>query len=170
MKRLVKTFKWSDSYRSLHPKTEANSRYYFHDRIGQGASRIDRCYHWGDMVPTNSRYISLAFSDHFGLVSSFTLPSQMAKIFSPRARPFFRTRPEVVVDSKFREGLELNMLEWLAVKEHGVDILIWWEKLVKPGIRRLAKARGKEMNKERRGYLNLLLVRQAYLTSSNMSL
>ena len=57
------------------------------------------------------------------------------------------------------------MKEWREVKNQGVDILVWWEKLVKPGIRRLAITRGKEINRERRKYLNLLLVRQAYLVA-----
>ena len=56
------------------------------------------------------------------------------------------------------------MNEWNDVKAHGVEVLIWWEKLVKPGIKKLAKTRGREMKKERRCQLNLLLVRQAYLT------
>ena len=71
MKRLVKTFKWSDSFRSLHPRSKAYSRYYKHDRIGEGASRIDKCYHWGDIVVKESKYVSLAFSDHFGLIVSY---------------------------------------------------------------------------------------------------
>ena len=57
------------------------------------------------------------------------------------------------------------MMEWQEVRKQGVDTLIWWEKLVKPGVRKLAIARSKKMNKEKRGYLNLILVRQAYLTS-----
>ena len=165
MKRLVKTFKWTDSYRILHPQSKVFSRHYRHDRTGEGASRIDRCYHWGDIAPTESRYVSLAFSDHFGLLTSFSLPDQMSRLLNPRSRPFFRTRPEVVVDRDFIESLEEKMSEWKAVKDQGVDVLIWWEKLVKPGIRRLAITRGKEMNRDRRGFLNLLLVRQAYLTS-----
>ena len=43
------------------------------------------------------------------------------------------------------------MVEWQDVKDHGVDVLIWWEKLVKPGIRKLALERSKELKKERRG-------------------
>ena len=164
MKRLVKTFKWSDSFRTLHPNSRTYSRYYKTDRI-DGASRIDRCYHWGEMTTIESKYISLAFSDHFGFVTTFSLPSNMAKILSPRSRPFFKTKPEVVLDKKFREELEGKMADWLEVKNQGVDILIWWENLVKPGVKQLAMVRGKEMNRERRGYLNLLLVRQAYLTS-----
>ena len=165
MKRLVGTFKWEDSFRVLHPSSKSFSRYYKHDRTGNGASRIDRCYHWGRILAKEAKYISLAFSDHFGLVISFSVPDQITKMLSPRSRPFFKTRPEVVEDTIFKERLKYSMEEWLVVKSQGVNTLIWWEKLVKPGIRKLAMARGKEMNKDRRRYLNLLLVRQAYLTS-----
>ena len=70
------------------------------------------------------------------------------------------------MDSQFKESLRGSMLEWQEVKQHGVDVLVWWENLVKPGVRRLAKNRGNQLNKERRSKLNLLLVRQAYLTRS----
>ena len=163
MKRLVSTFTWKDSFRILHPDIKTYSRYYHHDRTGVGASRIDRCYHWGELVVGEAKYISLAFSDHLGMVVSFTLPDKMTKILSPTSRPFFRTSPDVVVDKQFRDRFRTKMGEWLEVKDHGVDVLIWWERLVKPGIRKLALTRGKELKKERRSYLNLLLVRQAYL-------
>ena len=42
--------------------------------------------------------------------------------------------------------------------------LYWWEKLVKPGINKIALQRSKEINKARREELNLLLLRQLYLT------
>ena len=57
------------------------------------------------------------------------------------------------------------MEEWSQVKMFGVPVLTWWEVLVKPGIRSLAIARSKEVNKERRRLLNLLMMRQSYLTS-----
>ena len=38
----------------------------------------------------------------------------------------------------------------------------WWELVVKPGLKQLLIQRGKEMNKEKSGYLNLLLLKQAY--------
>ena len=56
------------------------------------------------------------------------------------------------------------MVDWQEVNDLGLDILTWWELLVKPGIRKLALQRSKEINRERRGELNLLLLRQAYLT------
>ena len=43
-------------------------------------------------------------------------------------------------------------------------VLSWWEYLVKPGIRKLALERTKEMYASRKEVLNLLLIRQAYLT------
>ena len=164
MKRLEKTFSWKDSFRALHPDATVFSRYYNHDRIGQGASRIDRCYYWGDLEVKEAKYISIAFSDHLATVASFILPDNLTKMITPKARPFFKTKPEVVIDSQFKESLQSSMLEWQEVKQHGVDVLLWWEKLVKPGIKKLAKIRGNQMNKERRNNLNLLLVRQSYLT------
>ena len=43
--------------------------------------------------------------------------------------------------------------------------MIWWQHLVKKGILQLAREHKREMNKERQGQLNLLLVRQAWLAS-----
>ena len=44
-----------------------------------------------------------------------------------------------------------------------MDTLQWWEVVVKPGILKLAGIRSKEMSRDRKSELNLLLVRQAYL-------
>ena len=164
MKRLERVFGLKDSFRELYPDVKAFSRYYHHERIGQGGSRIDRCYYWGEFIVQEAKYLSIAFSDHLATVTTFSLPDNLTKMASPKSRPFFKTRPEVVLDSQFRACLQASMLEWLEVKQHGVDVLIWWEKLVKPGIKSLAKRRGNQMNKERRNHLNLLQVRQSYLT------
>ena len=45
LKRVVKAFSMKDSYRTLYPKVKAFSRYYG-DTRGQGATRIDRQYHY----------------------------------------------------------------------------------------------------------------------------
>ena len=55
------------------------------------------------------------------------------------------------------------MNDWIEIKDLGLDILQWWEIVVKPGIKKLAIIRSKQMNKEKRGVLNFLLIRQAYL-------
>ena len=42
LKRTIKTFSWKDSFRVLHPKDKIFSRYYEHNKYGEGATRIDR--------------------------------------------------------------------------------------------------------------------------------
>ena len=51
----------------------------------------------------------------------------------------------------FKERLEVAMLTWQRVRQYQgeVDTLLWWEKMVKPGVRKLGIERSKEINKER---------------------
>ena len=56
------------------------------------------------------------------------------------------------------------MISWQSIRGYGLESLVWWEKVVKPGIRKLGIKRSKEINKEKREALNLLLLRQCYLT------
>ena len=51
----------------------------------------------------------------------------------------------------------------------GLDVLLWWDIMVKPGIKKLAIHRSKQLNLEKRGKLNLLLIRQAYLSNKLQS-
>ena len=62
-KRLVHSFQWLDSFRVLHPLEKQFSRYYSSTQ-GEGVSRIDRCYHYGDIKIMKASYHPLAFSDH----------------------------------------------------------------------------------------------------------
>ena len=161
---LISTFSWSDSFRHLHPSEKIFSRYYTMEKHGEGATRIDRLYHWGNISVQGASYHSLAFSDHMAHIVTYLLPSQMARILSPRSSPNFKVKPEVVMDSKFKSRLKTHMADWLEVRANGVEVTAWWEELVKPGIRRLGIERGKELKKQRRGELDLLLLRQSYLT------
>ena len=72
--------------------------------------------------------------------------------------------PLIVKDKLFQARLFNNMKEWKEVKAFGVPVLTWWEVLVKPGIKQLAIERSKEINKERRRHLNLLMMRQCHLS------
>ena len=166
LKRLIRTFSWQDSFRTLYPSSKVFSRYYDSDRHGAGATRIDRSYHYGAIEVISAEYLSIAFSDHMAFKVSIKLPSHLARIFSPKCHPHFKTKPEVVQDSLFKDRLRDSMEQWLEVKALGVPILKWWEGLVKPGIKRLAICRSKEINKESRSELNLLLF-LSLLTISN---
>ena len=162
-KNLVSAFSLTDSFRCLHPKKVQFSRYYSNSQHGEGASRIDRCYHWGDLTAVEAEYHSISFSDHLSQRLVYTLPSPLDRKIAPKPSPQFKIPPEVVNDSKFAETLEEKLNIWNQVLEAGADSMTWWQHLVKKGILQLARERKREMNKERRGLLNLLLVRQAYL-------
>ena len=66
-------------------------------------------------------------------------------------------------DRKFQETVKQAMDEWKGIREEGLPVLTWWEIVVKPGIRKIAISRSKEINQDRRSRLNFLLLRQAYL-------
>ena len=161
---LVSAFGWTDSFRHLHPAATTYSRYYSMERFGDGATRIDRCYHWGGVRVVSATYHSIAFSDHMAQLLVYELPGTMDRILAPRSRPLFKVHPSVVSDTEFRGRMAAAMADWQPVRDLGVDVRVWWEHLVKPGFRRLAMERGKEMNKHRRAELNMLLMRQNYLT------
>ena len=48
------------------------------------------------------------------------------------------------------------MLGWLPVLDEGVELIMWWQYLVKNSMRHLSKARCKEIKKQRTGQLNML--------------
>ena len=77
----------------------------------------------------------------------------------------------MIKDVVFKERLSSAVQQWERVltstgpvQNKRNFIFQWWEYLVKPGIRRIGLQRTKELNVKKRGILNLLLIRQAYLT------
>ena len=72
-------------------------------------------------------------------------------------------KDEVIADQIFQDNLAEAMLGWQQIRSFGMETLEWWEVIVKPGVKRLAMLRGKQMTKISKEELNLLLVRQAYL-------
>ena len=157
LRRLVKNFTWKDSFRSLHPSSAIFSHYY-----GDGSTRIDREYYWGNLAIMDVKYVGVAFSDHLGLVVKIKLPEIFSRLLCPRSKPQFKARPEVVKDEKFLHSPKKSFSQWLEFRNAGLDILSWWEFVVKPGVKKLLIERGKEMNIEKSGHLNLLLLKQAY--------
>ena len=162
LKRVTKVCDMKDSFRLLYPKVKAFSRYYG-DTRGQGATRIDRQYHFGNISIKEAKYLPLAFSDHHGLVVSICLPEAFSKMVCPNTRPSFKLKDEVIHDAEFQESLAKAMSDWQNIKAFGMNTLLWWEVVVKPGIKKLGVQRGKQMSKDSRAELNLFLVRQAYL-------
>ena len=160
--RVVNTFNWVDSYRILHPTAKQFSRYYGDSR-SEGATRIDRSYHYGDITIKKATYHPLAFSDHHAHVLTIELPDPFSRLLCPQAQPPFRIKAEVVQDEIFQQQLSEAMSMWQNVRSFGLDVLTWWENLVKPGIKKLALKRSRDLNKINKEELNLLRLRQGYL-------
>ena len=153
---------WQDSHKSFNPQYEDFSHYYL---IGDtvGATRIDRQYLWGSCSVVKSEYIPSAFSDHFGLLTQVKVPyhAYYKDIdCSPRTS---KVSNEVARDKTFHEQVSMAMTDWKRILENGLCILTWWELIVKPGIRHIAVKRSRDLQREQRGELNLLLIKQAYL-------
>ena len=159
---LSKTFNWKDSFRTIYPSANQFSRYYGNAR-GEGATRIDRCYHFGDASINFASYEPVAFSDHHAHVVHVVLPNPFGKLRCPAPEYSFRIKTEVVNDPLFQNKLEEAMVSWKNIKSFGLGLLIWWENIVKPGVKKLAQQRSREMTKKKRGELNLLRLRQKYL-------
>ena len=161
--KLVRTYEMTDCFRNLHNSAPVFSHFYHTQQAGKGATRIDRSYFWGRMKVRSAKYEPVAFSDHMAHIITLDLPSHLARIVSPRARPLIKVRPEVIGDEVFQQNLYEAMEDWKLVRDRGLDTLKWWELVVKPGVKQLAMKRSKEINWERRGELNLLMLRQSYL-------
>ena len=115
LSRLVRAFGWVDSFRYLNPKSLTYSRY--HEARGvTGASRIDRQYHWGEIIPTMAEYSPIAFSDHLTHTVKVKVPNPSARMFSPKTRPQFKIREEVARDTNFQEWVRESMQEWESIR------------------------------------------------------
>ena len=125
LSRLINIFDLEDSFRKLHPNIKTFSHYYHTVQLGAGATRIDRAYCWGDLKVIEAKYLPIAFSDHMAYVVSLSLPTPQARILSPRSRPLFKIRPEVICDTIFQEWLADSMADWRQVKDLGMTVLEW---------------------------------------------
>ena len=164
LRRVIKTFDWTDSYRWQHPGAQHYSRYYSNSVHGEGASRIDRVYHFGSIDIVETKYVGVAFSDHLSLILKIKLPDSISKLKSPKHKPLFKANPDVVQDKIFQDKLRKSFKIWSEVRNNTcMKILDWWEIVVKPLVKKLIIERSREINKERLGKLNLLQIRQAYL-------
>ena len=80
-------------------------------------------------------------------------------------KPLFKAQPNAVEDPIFKQRLNVIFPLWLEIKKAGLDVVSWWEIIVKPGIKKILVERTKELKKERNGQLNLLMIKQAYLVN-----
>ena len=115
--RLLNTFDMVDSFRSIFPTKKVFSHYYSYGQAvqagqaGQGATRIDRSYNWGEVTVHGANYVPVAFSDHMAYVVSISIPTLPSSMVSPRSRPLFKVRPEFICDISRELGSVHDRLE-----------------------------------------------------------
>ena len=74
LQKLINLHKMSDSYMHIYPHSKQFSRYYVW-KGKEGATRIDRCYSWGNIRVHEAEYLAVSFSDHLAHVITFDTPS-----------------------------------------------------------------------------------------------
>ena len=112
LRHLVNVFSLSDSFRMLYPDAQIFSRYYRSEEYGDGATRIDRIYNYGDIDVKDAKYVGASFSDHHGLIIKFSSSKSFSKLLPPKKQNRFKANPNVVKDSEFKNRLRKNFEEW----------------------------------------------------------
>ena len=101
---------------------------------------------------------------NLGFIVTLRIPNICKKSVIPRFPPLFKAKPETVRDKIFQTRLEDDMKIWTEAKNRSnIPLLIWWEQIVKPGVKKLLRDRTKELTKKAYGELNMLLLQQTFL-------
>ena len=153
-RKLIKLYNLSDAFRELYPNEKQFSRYYTW-KGAAGATRIDRCYFWGDLKTEEAKYCAISFSDHLAHIVNFGIKNEPNLKDSPRKRSIYKIKHWLVKDAIFREMIRSKFDCWLDMKEYFSPVYLW-EEVIKPGIKKIAIAREKQINKERKQELEAL--------------
>ena len=157
--KLINIYKMKDSYRLLYPHTKQFSRYYVW-KGKEGATRIDRCYSWGNVRVKQAEYLAVSFSDHLAHVVTFSTPT-IQKLNNSKRKSVYKIKHHIIDDDIFQQNIKSEFQAWVALKD-GLSPTFWWENVVKPGIKEQALTREKEINKERRRKIAALQLRLSY--------
>lgn len=147
LKKIIKLYNLSDAYRKLYPNKSQFSRYYVWKGVN-GATRIDRCYSWGNLQASEASYNSLSFSDHLAHVLCFRSSHELYLKENPRKKSIYKIKHWLVKDLIFQENIRAEFDHWLEMKDQ-FSTIYFWEEVVKPGIKKVAIKREKELNNER---------------------
>ena len=123
-RKIMKLYNLSDAFRYIHPNKKEFSRYYLWKGV-TGATRIDRCYFWGNLEPSQAGYYSLSFSDHLAHVVHYHSSRGSYQKETPRKRSLYRIKHWLVKDAKFQESLRAQFKLWLEIKERFSPIYFW---------------------------------------------
>ena len=85
-----------------------------------------------------AQYVGVAFPDHFPLILKVRLPSNMQKAASPKFKPLFKSKPEVIEDRIFQKNLAEQFQRWCNIRFIiKLNVLERWKIIVKPCVKML---------------------------------
>ena len=154
LRKIVKLYNLCDVFRKLYPYRKQFSRYYVSKGV-RGATRIDRCYSWGSLDSNEATYHALSFSDHLGHVVNLIISGEQYQKENPRRRSIYKIKHWLLNDTIFLDSIRQEFDSWSELKDHFSPIY-FWEEVVKPGVRKIAIKREKEINQERNQELQAL--------------
>ena len=70
---------------------------------------------------------------------TYILPCEVNRFLSPWSKPQYKIPPNVACDEIFKQRLKQKIINWNIVRNSGADILVWWEYMVKKGLKELAR-------------------------------
>ena len=73
----------------------------------------------------------------------------------------FKIKNDIACDPEFKKSVAAEMCKWKQIRDFGLDVMTWWELVVKPGIRNIAIERSREVSIKKSGELNMLFIKQA---------
>ena len=157
--KLVKLYGLKDAFRALYPHSRQYSRYYISKGV-QGATRIDRCYTWGELGVEDAVYTPISFSDHLAHIVTLKTKNK-ASSENPRRKMIYKIKHNLVEDRTFLEKIREAYPHWLRLKE-GLSPTFWWENVFKKEVKRIAVLREKEMNSQKCRELAALQLKLSY--------
>ena len=101
LKRFIHVFNLSDSFRCLHPDAKVFSRY-GSAAAGEGATRLDRTYHYGELKIVAANYVGASFTDHLCLIVEAEIPGKISTSVTTQSCPLFKANQMTVKDSVFQ--------------------------------------------------------------------
>ena len=102
-----------------------------------GASRIDRFY----LSPAAAEKkvgietVPVAFTDHHAVIIRMEMQTGERRRRAGR----WKMDPKTVTGARFTEALQTEWKKWTSRRRHYPELGWWWERCVKPNIRRLAR-------------------------------
>ena len=102
-----------------------------------GATRIDRFYISQDVLvrKTGIHIVPTAFTDHQAVVLRLQIPTGDRRPRTGR----WKMNPDLIKGTPFTDAIKVEWEKWKRSKGFYTDTGSWWERQVKPNIRRLAR-------------------------------